>query len=320
MSELITDINLAKNILLSENIVGIPTETVYGLAADASSLTAIQKIYALKNRPMDRTLALNIHPDWSIDRWCTHIPDYARKLIGKFWPGPLTLILSLKEPKDVLPLIRGPENSIALRAPNHLLTLELLKQFGSPIVAPSANPSNYFSATSAKLVADFFKESNLKILDGGPCSLGMESTILKIMDDKTCKILRFGAISPQQIEETIGFTPIIEAPNLITENPSMNFFYFHNKSELSTTLKNINPKKFGLIASAKIIQQVKNANLKYVLPSSPEQIQQLLYQYFIEASKANLNFIFIEMPETTNQDNFAIIQQIKKFANPIDKL
>jgi L-threonylcarbamoyladenylate synthase len=320
MSKLIINILEAKNILLAEDIIGIPTETVYGLAADASSLAAIQKIYALKNRPMDRTLALNIHPDWSIDTWCKNIPDYARKLIRKFWPGPLTLIFSLKDPKIVLPLIQGPENSIALRAPNHPLTLALLKQFGWPIVAPSANPSNYFSATSAIQVADFFKTSNLNILDGGPCALGMESTNLKIIDDKTCKILRFGAISAKQIEETIGFSPIIEAPNLIKENPSTNFYYFLNKNELLSAIKKIAPKTYGLIASDEIIQQFQNANLKYVLPSTLEQIQLMLYQYFIKASKANLNFIFIEMPETTNQDNFAIIQQIKKFANSFDKL
>jgi len=302
MIQFITNCQTAKTLLEQKNIVAIPTETVYGLAADAFCEEAIKKIYQLKNRPIDKALALNVHPSWSIDSWCKEVPSYVKLLIKNFWPGPLTLVLPAKK-DSILPLIKGPEDTIALRCPDHPLTLKLLKMFGRPIVAPSANPSDHFSAINASQVASYFPNCSLTILDGGPCSLGMESTILKVIDDNHCEILRYGAIPVKKIRDCIGFSPTPKINSSFAANTLKKpFYYFETSLQLQ-----------------QVLSQHPNLNYAlYTLPSSAKEAQLNLYEWLNEALDAPSKIIFIHIPQQRLGDWRAMIQQLQKFAKPID--
>jgi L-threonylcarbamoyladenylate synthase len=319
MTKLISTPEEAKRLLALHKLVAIPTETVYGLAADASSFQAIHQIYQLKQRPIDRTLALNIHPNWPINKWCQTAPAYVQKLIKRFWPGPLTLILKRNQKTDLLPMLIGSDDSLALRCPNHPLTLKLLELFQKPIVAPSANPSNELSATTVEQVANYFKTSDLAILDGGACELGMESTILKIIDEQQCEILRYGAISIEDIYQCIGFYPK-EKPKVLEKTAiKSNFYYFETEKELRQVLTSHPNLQFGLIATEDIIKQHPHAKLSLNLPKNLKQRQKKFYELLIKASLYQNLRILIQSPPYSHE-YLSLIQQIHKFANPISEL
>jgi L-threonylcarbamoyladenylate synthase len=193
--------------LVHGDLVAIPTETVYGLGADAANPEAVAKIFALKGRPADHPLIVHLAKDARLDDWAIDIPDAARKLAAAFWPGPLTLILkkSMRIPANVT----GGQDSVGLRCPAHPLALELLEQFskvGSGIIAaPSANKFGHVSPTTAAHVQSEFGPG-LLVLDGGPCPVGIESTILDLSRGMPV-LLRPGAITREQIAEVIGAVP-----------------------------------------------------------------------------------------------------------------
>jgi L-threonylcarbamoyladenylate synthase len=309
MSEIIKDCQIAKTLLEQQDIVAIPTETVYGIAADAHSQTAIAKIYTLKQRPLEKALALNIHPSWSIETWCQDIPSYTYKLIKKFWPGPLTIILPARK-ENLLPLLIGPNDTLALRCPAHPLTLELLKQFNKPIVAPSANPSNHFSAVTAKQVQNHFPLANLKILDGGQCVLGIESTILKINNEKSCEILRFGAISADEITNCIGFKPNL--PQTLNKNQQFlgkPIYYFSEINELPKNLKGL-----CTVIAPKRLNGVSDYGSCLELSEDINQAQYQLYSLLAKAEKAKEKITLIYLAKDSPP---TLRQQILKFAKPV---
>jgi L-threonylcarbamoyladenylate synthase len=182
-------------------LVGIPTETVYGLAADARNPEAVRKIFALKGRPADHPLIVHIAEAELLSQWAKDIPDYAWQLAKTFWPGPLTLILPKRD--DVPDTVTGGQNSIGLRCPAHPLTLALLQQFVGGLAAPSANKFGHVSPTTAQHVCDEFGEQLPIVLDGGECEVGIESTIVDCTGDVP-RVLRPGMISAQQITQLFG--------------------------------------------------------------------------------------------------------------------
>ena len=179
-------------------IVAIPTETVYGLAADASNPIALRQIFALKQRPENHPLIVHIYSIAQAQQWC-HWSDHAQILAEQFWPGPLTLILPKKS--HVLDEVTGGHPSIGLRIPNHPITLTLLKTFNGGLAAPSANRFGKISPTTAQHVREEFGDS-VYVLDGGSCSVGVESTIVDLFNGPA--ILRPGAISSSAISSLIG--------------------------------------------------------------------------------------------------------------------
>ena len=196
-------------------LVAIPTETVYGLGADASNRDAIQKIYQLKGRPTDHPLIVHVQAppsnskdleqEWLtiLSPWTRHIPESALILIKHFWPGPLTLVF--EKSKSVLDSVTAGQATVAIRSPAHPLTQELLHRFGGGIAAPSANRYGRISPTSAADVeAEFPNNPDLLILDGGPCEHGIESTILDVSGEGPPKLLRPGSISPSMIKASTG--------------------------------------------------------------------------------------------------------------------
>ena len=189
---------------LSEGgIVAIPTETVYGLAARALDRAAVERVYAVKRRPTDHPLIVHLAPSADPGRWGI-LDDNALALAAAFWPGPLTLLVP--RTRETPDWVTGGRDTVALRVPAHPLTIRLLELLGDALVAPSANTFGHVSPTTAGHVLDDLGDSIDMVLDGGPCEIGVESTIVECSADGL-QILRPGAIDDARIEEVTGVAP-----------------------------------------------------------------------------------------------------------------
>lgn len=182
-------------------LVGLPTETVYGLAADAANPEAVRRIFALKGRPANHPLIVHLGEAAQIDAWARDIPPAARRLAQRFWPGPLTLIL--RRARGVHDAVTGGQDTVGLRVPAHPVALALLKAFGGALAAPSANRFGHVSPTTAQHVREEFGEALPVVLDGGPCPVGIESTIVDLSSG-TPRVLRPGRIGVDQLEGALG--------------------------------------------------------------------------------------------------------------------
>ena len=213
--------------LLRGELVALPTETVYGLGADAANDQAVARIFEAKGRPADHPLIVHVAKNTPLENWAIDIPPVAKKLTDAFWPGPLTLILrkSARIPRSVT----GGQDTVGIRCPAHPLAQKLLTAFakiGSGIIAaPSANKFGHVSPTTAQHVRDEFGDA-LLVLDGGACEVGIESTILDLSRMKTLKrpvVLRPGAITPEMIRAVIGEMPLqpddVQTPRASSEKP-----------------------------------------------------------------------------------------------------
>ena len=183
-------------LLRAGQVVALPTELVYGLGADALNPAAVARIFALKGRPADHPLIVHLPPDEPLEQWAADVPPTARALAQAFWPGPLTMILArgARVPRAVT----GGQDTVALRVPDHPVALALLRAFGSGIAAPSANRFGHLSPTTAAHVRDEFGDALPLVLDGGPCRVGIESTIVDLTRG-TPVVLRPGAVSAADI-------------------------------------------------------------------------------------------------------------------------
>jgi L-threonylcarbamoyladenylate synthase len=212
-------LNQACTLLRQGDVVGMPTETVYGLAGDAYQDQAIAKIYQIKGRPQFNPLIIH-YSDVSSLGQDVDLNDRAEKLAERFWPGPLTLVLPKRESSNISLLATAGLSTLAVRLPAHPLAQQLIKEYGHPLAAPSANVSNTISPTSALDVAQSLKERVPLILDGGACHVGLESTIIDLTGD-TPVLLRPGGITLEEIQTVLGEVVIrptgqtIKAPGML---------------------------------------------------------------------------------------------------------
>lgn len=185
--------------------MAFPTETVYGLGADAGNAAAVANLYRVKGRPAEHPLIVHIGDAASLERWARDVPRSARALAERFWPGPLTLVL--KRSAGVHDRVTGGQDTVGLRVPGHALALELLRAFGGGIAAPSANRFGRISPTTAEHVrSDLGSEVDL-VLDGGPCDVGIESTIVDLSRAHPV-LLRPGRITAGELAEVLGTAPL----------------------------------------------------------------------------------------------------------------
>lgn len=240
----------AVEILNKEELVAIPTETVYGLAGNIYSEKAVHKIFEMKNRPLFNPLIVHIHSINQLDELVSRVPGKARLLANAFWPGPLTMVL--KKKAHVPDLITAGKDSIAVRIPNHPVTLALLEQLNFPLAAPSANPFGCISPTTATHVEEYFGNKLQMVLDGGSCKNGIESTIIGFEHDEPV-VYRLGAISLEEIEKIVGTITIKnkseaapDAPGMLSRHyaPTTNTYLAANVKEL---IKSFPDKKVGLL-------------------------------------------------------------------------
>jgi len=298
MNNISTDIRKAKTILEQDNLVAIPTETVYGLAGNAFSETAIKKIFETKNRPLFNPLIVHIHSKELLNNIAENIPAKAYQLAEAFWPGSLTLVV--KKKGNVPNLVTAGKNTVAVRVPNHPLTLSLLKLLDFPLVAPSANPFGSISPTAAEHVAQYFKDSLPLILDGGLCESGIESTIVGF-DDEEPVVYRLGAISIEEIEAVVGKIKVMNTNEAAPEAPGMLLKHYAPKTktilvdDLDDFLNENTLPKIGSIAFYK-----RTANPKVMhqeILSERKDFKEAaanLYQAMHRLDKMNLNLIVAE--------------------------
>jgi L-threonylcarbamoyladenylate synthase len=203
-------LQLAAQTLLEGNLVAFPTETVYGLGADALNNQAVARIYEAKGRPADHPLIVHLHSMQAMGQWVDDVPEYAIALARDFWPGPMTLIF--KRSSLAQDFITGGQDTVGIRVPDHVVALALLEAFhnlgGRGVAAPSANRFGHVSPTTAKAVSDElsqFLKAEDQIMDGGPSAVGVESTIIDCTG-KLPRILRPGAITEEMIQESTGLS------------------------------------------------------------------------------------------------------------------
>lgn len=198
------DVSRAARALRAGELVAFPTETVYGLGADASNPRAVAKIFSAKGRPADHPLIVHLPDAGHLADWAIDVPEAAHRLAAAFWPGPLTLIL--RRNPSVIDAITGGQETVGLRVPRHPLALDLLREFDGGIAAPSANRFGHVSPTTAAHVRDEFGEEVSEILDGGACEVGIESTIIDLSAGLP-RILRPGMLEASALAQVLGAAP-----------------------------------------------------------------------------------------------------------------
>lgn len=191
----------AADLLMAGELVAFPTETVYGLGGDARSDMAVARIFAAKGRPRFNPLIVHV-PDVAAARALAVFDDRAERIASAFWPGPLTLVLPLRDDAGLSALVTAELPSVAIRVPTHPVARQLLKMFGGPVAAPSANPSGRVSPTRADHVIEGLSGRIAAIVDGGACAVGLESTILGLTDE--ARLLRPGGIPAEVLEDCLG--------------------------------------------------------------------------------------------------------------------
>lgn len=195
------DLSRAAELLQNGELVAIPTETVYGLAANALNPAAVLKIYETKGRPTFNPLIVHVHSASDFSKYASEVPELVKTLAEKFSPGPITFVLPKK---SIIPdIVTGGGDTVALRVPGHPITLKLLSQLDFPLAAPSANPFGYISPVNAMHVADQLDGLIPYILDGGPSIIGVESTVVTVENNKLI-VLRLGGVSVEDLKDVAG--------------------------------------------------------------------------------------------------------------------
>ena len=302
--------------LIEGDLVAFPTETVYGLGADATNEGAIKRLYAVKGRPVGHPLIVHISSVEHLDKWVRDIPEYAVKLAQAFWPGPMTLILARKDlAKD---FITGGQDNVGIRVPLHTVALALLREFedqgGLGVAAPSANRFGAVSPTTATAVeielADFLSEND-QILDGGPCLVGVESTIINCTQDKP-SILRPGSITKEMIENTLD----ISIDQKISSSESIQIktsglLESHYAPKAKVFLSGSPALGEGFIALDSFT--TPDGAIRVAAPKTNEEYAQVLYEAFRFADNKGLKRVFV-IPPTGDGIAVAINDRLSKSA------
>ena len=286
----------AAGVLLAGGLVAFPTETVYGVGADASNADAVARIYSVKGRPADHPLIVHVASMDGLGDWARDVPEYAISLARDFWPGPMTLVVRRSDLAG--DFVTGGQDTVGVRVPNHPVALGLLEAFvkagGRGIAAPSANRFGNVSPTTAQAVAaelgDYLADAD-QILDGGPCDVGVESTIIDCTGD-TPKILRPGAITVEMIEQSTGMKVVgsVDEP-MIRVSGSLDSHY----APVARVLLCETPRAGqGFIAHASI--GTPDGVIRLASPDSDEEFAHVLYAALRAADEQGLAEVVVMQP------------------------
>jgi len=304
-------IDYAAHLLRQGRLVAFPTETVYGLGADASNPDAVRRIFQAKGRPADHPLIVHIPSVDSLNDWALTVPDAAQQLAARFWPGPLALILN-KRPEVPL-VVTGGQNTVGLRMPAHPVALHLLRAFGGGIAAPSANRFCRISPTQAAHVEEELGDAVDLILDGGACQVGVESTIVDLSGNRP-KLLRPGHITRHEIEAVLQTELMMISPQseqtyqFEMRAPGMMAVHYAPVTvamlcpadRLPEMIQELNfrNKKFGILAYS--LEQEENRLTRVILmPERADDYAQALYASLRELDSLHLDMILVEQPPET---------------------
>jgi len=310
-------IKAAATSLIRGKLVAFPTETVYGLGADATNKDAITRIYRVKSRPIDHPLIVHISSIDFLNKWARDIPEFALKLAQTFWPGPMTLILPRTDlAKD---FITGNQDNVGIRVPSNTDALRLLKEFesrgGLGVAAPSANRFGAVSPTTAIAVeielANFLSKED-QILDGGFCSVGVESTIINCTQEKA-SILRPGAITMEMVEEILGTSLNLNTSNSnVSRIKAAGMLEYHYAPNAKIFLEGTPTIGDGFIALDSVTSPMGVVRL--AAPKTNKEYAQVLYQAFRLADTKGLERVFV-IPPTGAGIAVAINDRLRKSAS-----
>lgn len=299
-----SDVVRAAELLRAGELVAFPTETVYGLGADALNPSAIAKIFAAKGRPADHPLIVHLPPSARLDDWAREVPSGARRLAEAFWPGPLTLILQRQS--QVPDQVTGGQDTVALRVPRHPVALDFLEAFGSGIAAPSANRYGRISPTLARHVVEELGSAVSMVLDGGACEVGIESTIVDLSRGEAV-LLRPGLIGAERIESVLG-RPLSVADALAKPAPRVSGSHAAHYAP-GTPLRLVRPDRLREVLNAQRHAEHRCAVIAYSQPAfaeSPHVWRMLaadpagyahdLYSALRELDSMGLRAIVVELP------------------------
>ena len=305
-------IKKAASVLASGDLVAFPTETVYGLGADATNKNGVARIYQVKGRPSDHPLIVHISSHTQLDKWAREVPEYAITLAKTFWPGPMTLVLP--RTKLAQDFITGCQDNVALRVPSHpiaqALLIEFEKQGGLGIAAPSANRFGKVSPTTAAAVEGElgrFLNNSDQILDGGPSSVGVESTIIDCTQTIPI-ILRPGAVSIEMIENllSIKLQPLNPTSNQIRVPGSLKSHYVPNAKVFLSGTPKVGD---GLIALSNI--KTPEGVIRLASPVNNDEYAHLLYNALRQGDTLGLSIIYV-VPPNNEGVGLAINDRLKK--------
>jgi len=301
------DINEAVAVLRSGGLVAFPTETVYGLGADALKADAVQKVFEAKGRPSDNPLIVHVASLEIAWHFIEEISDKGLQLAGCFWPGPLTLVVKRKA--TVPDIVTAGLDTVAIRIPNHPVTLELLKRFEGGIVGPSANISGRPSPTSAEHVYHDLNGKIDIILDAGPTKIGMESTVIDVTINPPV-ILRIGGLSREDIEKEIGETRQTSVQEILQRSPGTRHRHYAPKARVflvpqndrEAFVKQLNKmkdegKKVGAITYSENINVIDATKFHLILSSSIESYAKNIFRALRELDNLNVDCILVESVE-----------------------
>lgn len=296
MAEIGIDIKKAKSLLEQGELVAIPTETVYGLAANALDPTSVTKIFVAKERPTFDPLIVHVASVEQAIELTASMPDKARVLTNKFWPGPLTVVLPKKL---VIPdIVTSGLNTVAIRCPNHDLTKQLLSSLDFPLAAPSANPFGYISPTTAQHVNDQLGNKIKYILDGGACKIGLESTIVGFENNEVV-LYRRGSVSEEEIMNLVG---PVKTRLVSNSNPTapgqLEMHYAPRKTillgDIDKLEKNIKDKKVGFLRFQHQGSPQKDA-LYLSKSGNLEEAARNLFAFLRQLDQMDVDLILAEM-------------------------
>jgi len=306
------DIKRSAIALKEGHLVAFPTETVYGLGADATNKNAVKRIYSVKGRPLDHPLIVHIASIEQVEKWAIEVPDYAMKLATEFWPGPITLIL--KKAKLAKNFITGGQKSVGLRVPSQSIALALLKEFaklgGHGIAAPSANKFGAVSPTYTQAVVEEIGQvmhNQDLILDGGFCKIGIESTIIDCTKSEPV-MLRSGAITVEHLSQCLNVILKLETKSTLRHSGN---FQSHYAPRASILINQAPKAGDGLIALSEI--ETPNGVIRLCSPKNNAEYAHQLYSAFRKADKLNLVNISVFLPQRGGIGE-SIIDRINKAA------
>ncbi|MBK5224381.1 MAG: threonylcarbamoyl-AMP synthase [Acidimicrobiia bacterium] len=323
MTRIGTDIDEAVAVLRAGGLVGLPTETVYGLAADASSASAVRRVFVAKGRPVDHPLIVHVADATALERWAVEVPDSATALIDRWWPGPLTILL--RRSSAVLDDVTGGRDTVALRSPAHPMAQAVLSSFGGGLVAPSANRFGRVSPTRAEHVVDELGEAVDLVLDGGPCRIGIESTIVDL-SGPIPRLLRAGHITADQLggllpdlEVAGGDAPAV-APGMLASHyaPNARVVVLHADAGAAQVDAAARPhlaagRRVGLLSPGPIAPVA--ADIVLLDPAGPaDDYARVLYSRLRQADELGLDVLIVVPPPAVGS-GIAVADRLRRAAH-----
>ncbi|MGK7295401.1 MAG: L-threonylcarbamoyladenylate synthase [Candidatus Wenzhouxiangella sp. M2_3B_020] len=295
-----SDLARAAGMLRAGKLVAFPTETVYGLGADACDVEAVEAIFRVKGRPSEHPVIVHLPDERAMDDWADAVPAAARQLARAFWPGPLTLVLPRAGGVD--DVITGGQETVGLRVPGNPVARRLLEIFGGALAAPSANRFGHLSPTTAEHVLAEFGDEVAAVVDGGPCSVGLESTIVAATGDRL-RLLRPGMISTERIEAVVG-EPVEaaddEAPRTSGRLPShyspRTPVVLVTADEMAGELERARKKGMQVVVLSRETGIEADAANWTPMPLRPEDYARALYAELHRADGAGCDRIIVERP------------------------